>query len=85
MTTRRTTEEIKRDFPECCAVVDEFRAVFGPEVKPTYMSEGGNEVGRSKSGDDEPTAVPVSKMVFQDKEEEETKQGAAGNRRKQRR
>lgn len=32
-------------FPTAALVVDAFRDVFGPSVKLTYASEGGNTVG----------------------------------------
>lgn len=33
-------------FPFAAAIVDQLRAVFGPEVKVSYASENGREVGR---------------------------------------
>lgn len=43
MTTR---EQIRADFPGCTSIVDEFRAAFGPGVKPKYFSEGGKTMGK---------------------------------------
>ena len=39
-------EQIRREFPICTAAADEFRAVFGPEVKILFMQEAGREMGR---------------------------------------
>lgn len=39
-------ERIRRDYPECTAMTDEVRAVFGPGVKPIYFSEGGKTMGK---------------------------------------
>lgn len=68
MTKKMTPEEIKQAFPECCRIVDEFREVFGPDVKPLYMCEGGKEIGRRPERS--PTAVKVSQMVFEEKPKE---------------
>lgn len=38
-------EEVRRDFPECCAIADKFRAVFGNQVKFIYANENGKEIG----------------------------------------
>lgn len=66
-----TTEDIKRRFPECTAIVDEFRAVFGPGVRPRYFKEGDHEMGRPS-----PPGVPVRLLGFcepRDETEPETK------------
>jgi hypothetical protein len=65
--SKPTPEDVKRAFPECCALVDEFRAVFGPEVKPLFMREGDREIGRRTP---DGNAVPLSQMVLADKVEE---------------
>lgn len=47
-------DEIRRLFPECCAVADEYRKVFGEGTKLVYVSENGRELGKRSEG------VPVS-------------------------
>lgn len=44
-------EQIRRDFPECASIIDEFRETFGPEVKPLYFSEAGKTMGRPQPFD----------------------------------
>ena len=39
-------EQIRRDFPGCTSIIDDFRAVFGPGVKPLYFSEAGKTMGK---------------------------------------
>lgn len=39
-------EEVRRDYPECCAIADKFRAVFGNQVKLIYAKENGMEIGK---------------------------------------
>ena len=41
-------EQIRRDFPGCTAAIDDFRAEFGPGVKPLYFSEGGKTMGKQQ-------------------------------------
>ena len=41
-------EQIRRDFPGCTSIIDDFRAAFGPGVKPLYFSEGGKTMGKQQ-------------------------------------
>lgn len=41
-------EQIRRDFPGCTSIIDDFRAVFGPGVKPLYFSENGKTMGKQQ-------------------------------------
>lgn len=43
-----TKEQIRADFPGCTTIIDQFRAVFGPGVKPTYFSENGKTMGKQQ-------------------------------------
>lgn len=36
----------RREFPEVARILDEFRAVFGDEVKLVYAEEGGKMIGK---------------------------------------
>jgi hypothetical protein len=38
-------EKVRAAFPQCVAVADEFRAVFGPDVQLLYACENGVEIG----------------------------------------
>jgi hypothetical protein len=54
-----TPEEIKRRFPVCTGIVDEFRALFGPGVRARYFKEGDQELGKpGKPG------VPLTALGF---------------------
>ncbi|MDC8446442.1 MAG: hypothetical protein LV471_11020 [Nitrosomonas sp.] len=39
-------EEVRKNFPECCSVADEFRKVFGNGVRLIYAKENGMEIGK---------------------------------------
>lgn len=39
-------ESNRAAFPETAKLVDELRAVFGPDVKLVWASEGGREIGK---------------------------------------
>lgn len=39
-------EEVRRLFPYCCAIADEYRRVFGEDIKLVYVSESGRELGK---------------------------------------
>lgn len=42
-------DQIRRDFPGCTSIIDDFRAVFGPGVKPLYFSENGKTMGKEQA------------------------------------
>lgn len=64
--------------PNVAKIVDEFRAVFGPEVKVTYCKEGGIEKGkRMPEG-----VIPV---VFKEESQSAVLQGGKQRVRKGRR
>jgi len=44
-------DQIRRDFPGCTSIIDDFRAVFGPGVKPLYFSEAGKTMGKQQAFD----------------------------------
>ena len=44
-------EQIRRDFPGCTSIIDDFSAVFGPGVKPLYFSEAGKTMGKQQAFD----------------------------------
>lgn len=44
-------EQIRREFPACTSIVDEFREVFGPGVKPLYFNEAGKTMGKPQPFD----------------------------------
>lgn len=48
-----TAEYVRENFPACVAFADECRAVFGDGVKIVYAKEGGQEIGKQFTGDDE--------------------------------
>lgn len=39
-------EEVRKNFPECCSVADEFRKAFGNGVRLIYAKENGMEIGK---------------------------------------
>lgn len=41
-------DQIRRDFPGCTSIIDDFRAAFGPGVKPLYFSEDGKTMGKQQ-------------------------------------
>jgi len=43
-------KEVRKLFPNCCAVADKYRDVFGKEVKLVYVAEGGKEMGKRSEG-----------------------------------
>ena len=44
-------EQIRQDFPGCTSIIDDFRAVFGPGVKPLYFEEDGKTMGKQQPFD----------------------------------
>lgn len=52
-------DQIRRDFPGCTSVIDDFRAVFGPGVKPLYFEENGKTMGKQQSFD----GTDVDKLI----------------------
>jgi hypothetical protein len=50
-----TKDELRERFPQTAAIVDEYRAVFGPGVKVKWIKEAGVEMGRKG-----PEGVPLS-------------------------
>ena len=44
-------EQIRIDFPNCTAIVDQFRAAFGDGVKAKYFEEGGKTIGKKQPFD----------------------------------
>lgn len=44
-------DQIRRDFPGCTSIIDDFRAVFGPGVKPLYFEEDGKTMGKQQPFD----------------------------------
>jgi hypothetical protein len=44
-------EQMRRNFPETAAIVDDFRAAFGDGVKVTWCCENGREVGKQTWGE----------------------------------
>jgi hypothetical protein len=43
-------EQMRRNFPDTAAIVDDFRVAFGDGVKVTWCSENGREVGKQTWG-----------------------------------
>lgn len=39
-------EQIRIDFPGCTSIIDQFRAVFGDDVKAKYFEEDGKTMGK---------------------------------------
>lgn len=39
-------EQIRIDFPNCTAIIDQFRTVFGDGVKAKYFEEDGKTMGK---------------------------------------
>lgn len=56
---------ISRTFPQCVAVIDEYRSVFGPNVKALYVCEAGQEMGKPREGG---IVVTAAHMVIEPKE-----------------
>lgn len=52
-------DQIRRDFPGCTSIIDDFRAVFGPGVKPIYFSEAGKTMGKQQAFD----GTDVDKLI----------------------
>lgn len=52
-------DQIRRDFPGCTSIIDDFRAVFGPGVKPLYFEEDGKTMGKQQPFD----GTDVNKLV----------------------
>jgi len=44
-------EQIRIDFPNCTAIIDQFRAVFGDGVKAKYFEEDGKTMGKQQPFD----------------------------------
>ena len=44
-------DAIRRDFPNCTSIIDDFRAAFGPGVKPLYFDEDGKTMGKQQPFD----------------------------------
>ena len=57
-------DAIRRDFPGCTSIIDDFRAVFGPGVKPLYFSENGKTMGKEQAfeGTDVDKLIRLSDM-----------------------
>lgn len=57
-------DQIRRDFPGCTSIIDDFRAVFGPGVKPLYFSEDGKTMGKEQTfeGTDVDKLIRLSDM-----------------------
>ena len=73
MTTR---DQIRRDFPECAAMTEQLRAVFGPGVKPLYFSEDGKTMGKQKEDFEDDSA----KWIWLAMSDAERKQAMRGGR-----
>ena len=71
MTTR---DQIRRDFPGCTSIVDDFRAVFGPGVKPLYFSEAGKTMGKQQPDFDDDSAKWIW-LAMSDAERKQTMRG----------
>ncbi|MBY0499311.1 MAG: hypothetical protein K2P74_06845 [Nitrosomonas sp.] len=56
-------DEVRRLFPECVGVADQFREVFGPGVKLTYAEEGGRSIGKRSVSDPDVT-VGLKDILF---------------------
>jgi len=52
-------EQIRRDFPGCTSIIDQFRAVFGDGVKPLYFNEDGKTMGKQQPFD----GTDVDKLI----------------------
>jgi hypothetical protein len=52
-------DQIRRDFPGCTSIIDDFRAAFGPGVKPLYFSEAGKTMGKQQAFD----GIDVDKLI----------------------
>lgn len=58
-TAETVREQIRRDFPGCTSIIDDFRAVFGPGVKPLYFEEDGKTMGKQQPFD----GTDVDKLI----------------------
>jgi len=65
-------EQIRADFPNCTAIIDQFRAVFGDGVKAKYFEEGGKTMGKQQPFD----GTDIEKLIRLD--EMDAKRGRAG-------
>jgi hypothetical protein len=74
-----TAEQVRAAFPQCVAMADEFREVFGPGVTLNYANENGQTVGRQTPPSPE-TTLTLSQMVIEVPEEEPAKQGRRNGR-----
>jgi hypothetical protein len=54
-----TPDQIRAKFPGCTSIIDDFRALFGPGVKPLYFSENGKTMGK----DQEFEGTDVDKLI----------------------
>lgn len=73
-TKQVTAADVRAAFPRCVAVADEFRAVFGPDVKLVYACENGREIGNL--GESPETTLNGLQMILSgDLGEEPNKQG----------
>lgn len=52
-------DAIRREFPGCTSIIDDFRAVFGPGVKPLYFEEDGKTMGKQQPFD----GTDVDKLI----------------------
>jgi len=52
-------EQIRIDFPNCTAIIDQFRAVFGDGVKAKYFEEVGKTMGKKQPFD----GTDVDKLI----------------------
>lgn len=48
MKEKATKEMVRENFPECVAVADHFKRVFGDGVRMVYANEKGREIGRRR-------------------------------------
>jgi hypothetical protein len=52
-------DAIRHDFPGCTSIIGDFRAVFGPGVKPLYFEEDGKTMGKQQPFD----GTDVDKLI----------------------
>jgi hypothetical protein len=69
-------EQIRADFPGCTSIIDDFRAAFGPGVKPLYFEEGGKTMGKKQPDFEDDSA----KWIWLAMSDAERKQAMRGGR-----
>lgn len=57
-------EWVRENFPECCQVADEYRAVFGEGTKLVYAEEGGKSIGKRTDTSNAVIAADIVRADF---------------------